>query len=242
MSAVETYLARPLGLDPQEHTSASQPTLAMIDANGRVRARRAITPATEQESPAQRLHAVERFTPISLTAEPIAPVINLFPSHKEDSYDDAAPAPRRYLSIGERQSLISPRWDQLPASVRPQHAGHLRAADAAAGATSRPAFSASPRSINWYHPAVRRAVRAAVVSVAMLLAFVVGVGIANALTPAPASSGQTITVSPGMTLWDIARSVAGPGGDVDHALYQLQQINDLDSVVLPAGAQIELPR
>lgn len=241
MSAVETYLARPLGLDPQEHTSASQPTLAMIDANGRVRARRAITPATEQESPARRLHAVERFTPISLTAEPIAPVINLFPSHKDDLYDDAAPAPRRYLSIGDRQSLISPRWDQLPASVRPQRAGHLRAA-AAAATTSGSAASTSPRSIDWYHPAVRRAVRAAVVSVAMLIAFVVGVGIANALTPAPASSGQTVTVSPGMTLWDIARSVAGPGGDIDHALYQLQQINDLDTVVLPAGAQIELPR
>lgn len=282
MSAVETYLARPLaatangstGVEPADASVAADvPTLAMIDAEGHIQAERtipgAIAEVTRSVSPLRGARPTnpgtvgDRFTPISLTRERIAPVINLFPSvHRDFSDDDAAadslglpshlrPGTRRaparhYLSIGDSESVLEPRWDQLPPSVRPPR----RAAPAAPSAAPAAAGAAAPaatgviegRTIHWYHPGVRRAVRGAVITIAMVLAFFIGVGIANALTPAPLPAGQSITVTPGMTLWDIARTLAGPGGDVDHVLYQLKELNQLEESVLPVGAVIELPR
>jgi Tfp pilus assembly protein FimV len=51
---------------------------------------------------------------------------------------------------------------------------------------------------------------------------------------------QTVVVSPGQTLWSIASS-ASDGRDVRDMMSHLVTLNDLDSVALDAGQQLEVP-
>lgn len=57
--------------------------------------------------------------------------------------------------------------------------------------------------------------------------------------PEPAAR-QTIVVQPGQTLWSIAKDLA-PGRDARETVYEIRQINGLDSAVVRSGQILVLP-
>ena len=57
----------------------------------------------------------------------------------------------------------------------------------------------------------------------------------------PAVQVTAVTVAPGQTLWQLARSVAGPDQDVRDVVDELVQLNGLDGVALQVGQQLLVP-
>lgn len=88
--------------------------------------------------------------------------------------------------------------------------------------------------------------RGRLVVFALALAVVLGIGVALAAgsmaSPEPGSSAPTsvVTVGTGETLWDIAAEIA-PDGDVRDMIGRIEQLNDLDSTMLTAGQQLQVP-
>lgn len=81
--------------------------------------------------------------------------------------------------------------------------------------------------------------------VVFLLAFVAMIVVAIALAGGSFAgeepqATQTVVVNPGDTLWSIASDVS-QGDDVRDTMDDLVALNDLDSVALDAGQQLEIP-
>src|SRR5699024_1224127 len=75
------------------------------------------------------------------------------------------------------------------------------------------------------------------VASALVLAAVVVVG----LLPVAAGGGATIVVQPGQTLSEIATTQL-PQLPVDRAIVEIQLANELNSLHIPAGAELQIPR
>lgn len=54
------------------------------------------------------------------------------------------------------------------------------------------------------------------------------------------ASVSTYTVIAGDTLWDIATDHTAPGGDIRRTVFDIQQHNGIDSVIVP-GQVLEIP-
>jgi LysM repeat protein len=60
-------------------------------------------------------------------------------------------------------------------------------------------------------------------------------------TRRPEPVGQrSIVVQPGQTLWSIAKEVA-PDRDIREVIYEIRQINGLDSAMVRSGQSLVLP-
>ena len=91
-------------------------------------------------------------------------------------------------------------------------------------------------------PRVRRNRRVAalfVLGLAVLLALGVGSLVADADGPTPV--GQTVTVQPGQTLWDVAVTHAPDGTDPRVTLERIRDLNGLTGADLPAWTPVILP-
>lgn len=98
----------------------------------------------------------------------------------------------------------------------------------------RPNLAPSPR--------VARARRVAVLFVlglAVLLALGAGAVMADADGPTPV--GQTVTVQPGQTLWDLAVTHAPAGTDPRVTLDRIRDLNGLTGTDVPAWTPVVLP-
>ena len=83
-----------------------------------------------------------------------------------------------------------------------------------------------------------RFVRIFVLMAAVLVTTSILVGMVSYSMPEP--SYETVVVSRGDTLWTIARKVK-PGTDPRKTIYQIKQINELDSVNLKPGQTLVIP-
>ena len=85
--------------------------------------------------------------------------------------------------------------------------------------------------------------RFAVVVVALGLAGAAVVGTSSAVAQSPAApvSVQSITVAPGQTLWQLARTVVRPGEDIRDVVARLVDLNGLESAELAVGQRVLLP-
>ncbi len=91
-------------------------------------------------------------------------------------------------------------------------------------------------------PRVRRNRRVAalfVLALALLLA--VGAGSLVADADGPTAVGQTVTVQPGQTLWDVAVTHAPDGTDPRVALDRIRDLNGLTGDTVPAWTPVVLP-
>lgn len=88
-----------------------------------------------------------------------------------------------------------------------------------------------------------RAVVATLALAAAGVAGVAGVGTRSAEAGSGLSALPVVghTVTPGETLWDLARSVAEPGQDVRDVVRHLQGINGMSGSHLQAGQQVLVP-
>ena len=57
----------------------------------------------------------------------------------------------------------------------------------------------------------------------------------------PEVSYNTITVESGDTLWSIAEKHAEQGTDIRKFIYEIVNINDLDTVILSIGQELTIP-
>ncbi|PFG19369.1 LysM peptidoglycan-binding domain-containing protein [Serinibacter salmoneus] len=85
--------------------------------------------------------------------------------------------------------------------------------------------------------------RAVFASLGVALALAVGAvaGVAVAATDGDAMVTQVHTVSAGESLWSIAAGHTQPGQDVRETISMLTELNDLASVDLMAGQQLQVP-
>lgn len=74
------------------------------------------------------------------------------------------------------------------------------------------------------------------VATVLMLAVVAVMG----MLPATASAGHTITVQPGQTLSQIAVTEL-PGVPMDRAIVQIQLANDMNTLQVQAGMELEIP-
>ena len=91
-------------------------------------------------------------------------------------------------------------------------------------------------------PRVARARRVGVLFVlalAVVLALGAGAMIADADGPTPV--GQTVTVQPGQTLWDVAVTHTPDGADPRATLDQIRDLNGLTGTQVPAWTPLVLP-
>ena len=91
-------------------------------------------------------------------------------------------------------------------------------------------------------PRVARARRVGVLFVlalAVVLALGAGAMIADADGPTPV--GQTVTVQPGQTLWDVAVAHTPDGADPRGTLDQIRDLNGLTGTQVPAWTPVVLP-
>ncbi|MEO9323213.1 LysM peptidoglycan-binding domain-containing protein [Nocardioides sp. C4-1] len=83
--------------------------------------------------------------------------------------------------------------------------------------------------------------RLVVFVLAFLAVIAVGVALASgSMATSEAEQTTTIVVEPGQTLWSIASSVSD-GDDVRDTLEHLVDLNGLDTKVLQAGQELEVP-
>lgn len=89
----------------------------------------------------------------------------------------------------------------------------------------------------------RRASRARGILFAAVLALVLalGAGILGADADGPADLGQTVTVLPGQTLWDVAAAHTPAGADVRATLDRIRGLNGLTGADVPAWTVVVLP-
>lgn len=85
--------------------------------------------------------------------------------------------------------------------------------------------------------------RAVVTVVALLLAGGALFSAQNAQAEAPPApvAVTTHTVSPGDTLWSVARTAAAPGEDLRDVVAELIEINELSGASLAVGQQLLVP-
>ncbi len=84
--------------------------------------------------------------------------------------------------------------------------------------------------------------RVAVLVVALLVAFAVGVFVtaAGSVATQEPEATQIVQVGSGDTLWDIAAGLAAPG-EVRSMMERIEKLNALDSSVLQAGQRLVVP-
>ncbi|CAN5633651.1 hypothetical protein BH24ACT11_BH24ACT11_15780 [soil metagenome] len=80
-----------------------------------------------------------------------------------------------------------------------------------------------------------------VVVATLLAATVVASSAVLASGDASSAAGmQQVTVQPGQTLWDIA-GASGARGDMRDAVYEIRQVNHLDSAGVQIGQTLDVP-
>lgn len=80
-----------------------------------------------------------------------------------------------------------------------------------------------------------------VVVATLLAATVVASSAVLASGDASSAAGmQQVTVQPGQTLWDIA-GASGASGDMRDAVYEIRQVNHLDSAGVQIGQTLDVP-
>lgn len=124
-----------------------------------------------------------------------------------------------------------------PAGLRPRRRDHLRLV--APGETV-PALAAPAGRADAGHLTLTRRGRLAItltVATALVLTVVAALGI----FPAGAAGGEVVTVQPGQTLSHIAVTEL-PELPMNRAIVLLQQTNQLNSLEIQAGTQLEIPR
>lgn len=111
--------------------------------------------------------------------------------------------------------------------------------------SSRTAAVASRKGVRLEITRRGRIVRALVLVVlaaSVLFAALTEVGATGALADlARGPETVAVTVQPGDTLWDYGRTYAPEGADLRDWVIDVQRANDLPSVELTAGTQIEVP-
>jgi len=96
-------------------------------------------------------------------------------------------------------------------------------------------------------PAYSRANTLAIVGYIALLAVVSATSIAlgwnKAVNPDSASTGthEVVVVQPGDTLWSIARGLCSDRADVRRLVYEIRQLNGLQSAVIHPGQHLIIP-
>ena len=115
-----------------------------------------------------------------------------------------------------------------------------------------PARSARGRTASPSRVRITRRGRLTLTVMAVLAVCVAAVAVlAPAATPASqATTGATgttgtavteVVVTPGVTLWEIAAAVAGPGQDVRDVIAEIREMNDLESSGVVAGQELVVP-
>lgn len=111
-------------------------------------------------------------------------------------------------------------------------------------AGSEPASAARPRAVAPAQARMRLTRRGRVVMASFAVALAFGIG---AIAGQAQASGtdedvavETIVVTPGQTLWEIANGVAGDR-DVRDVIAMIERINALDSTDLEVGQVLEVP-
>lgn len=79
------------------------------------------------------------------------------------------------------------------------------------------------------------------VTVAVATTLVVAALLAFGMFPATAVAGHTVTVQPGQTLSEIAVTQL-PGMPMDRAIVQIQLANEMSTVHVQAGMELEIPQ
>lgn len=124
-----------------------------------------------------------------------------------------------------------------PAGRGPRRRDHLRVV---APGESAPALAGSARGASEGHLTITRRGRLAItltVATVLVLTVVAALGI----FPAGAAGMEMVTVQPGQTLSHIAVAEL-PELPMDRAIVLLQQTNELNSLDVQAGTQLEIPR
>jgi LysM domain-containing protein len=151
------------------------------------------------------------------------------------------PVDRAAAQWGIARTMASPAHPKWTGNVRLQH--RFRSAVAGPGGRSagRPPTLVVPR--NRAH--LTRRGRVVLIAVAAVVALAVAgllMGLTSGTaTPRPEPVGQrSIVVQPGQTLWSIAKDVA-PDRDIREVIYEIRQINGLDSAMVRSGQTLVLP-
>lgn len=90
----------------------------------------------------------------------------------------------------------------------------------------------------------RNRVAAVVFAVTVAIVLALGAGALGAIgadADGPAPIGDTVTVQPGQTLWDVAAQVTEAGGDVRLTLDRIRDLNGFDGHAVPAWTTVVLP-
>lgn len=74
-----------------------------------------------------------------------------------------------------------------------------------------------------------------------LVAFVAAIFLAASMPPKAETTLATITVNNGQTLWGLAEEYAPQSQDLREWIYEVQQLNDLETATLFPGMQLTVP-
>lgn len=161
--------------------------------------------------------------------------------------DDLVKAPARHLRVIEGTSALQPvdvpealLRPALPRTARPTLAPVIPLRPLAAPAAPAPARAARSQAMVLTRRGVI-VVRAAVISLVVVMAVVAGVIAGFALRPAAPVAGGTVVVGSGETLWSIASDAAAPGQDVRTVMTDIVALNALTGETLHAGQSLVLP-